>query len=567
MRNMKKSVLRLMCGYGFNSVVFKRALKMFATLVALAIVIITLAYRGIDASLKSNLLKESEAETKKASVIFENIFRDAEYLSLNVTYENKVKTFFTASNSQILDSGLKDEAVSIIKAYSDYNSGIKNLYLYNGNAKYAVSKEKKLEESELEDAFWVEELKKEFEGDYRIAFKKNARGALQSVFFIKKYNESGFVAVELDIWSIKSKFENLISRDEEIFVLTKGELLFSSGAYIIPEWAGEIMNEKGYLNKYKCAYSVQKSQYYDFEFIGSLADSEYIKGLRNMYVGFILIFLVSLLVLGFISVAISADSFYYLSNFINLFETKKLPEKIKDDEIKYISDRIMYLINDNEKLKKEVEANVTDYNDMQYKALQKQISPHFVNNSLTALGNKIMDECGYPRETLKMLTKLTRIVKYSYVSEEIFVSFSEEIEFLGDYLTFLKYRYDNFDFEINYDPKIKNAQILKMILQPFAENSVFYAIREKNLYLNISAFCEDGFLMVKIHDNGVGMSGETIEKIMNDSKSKDFQVERVGIKNVLRRIKLIYGDNAEIEIKSKINEFTEIILKFPYRDI
>lgn len=192
MRNMKKSVLRLMCGYGFNSVVFKRALKMFATLVALAIVIITLAYRGIDASLKSNLLKESEAETKKASVIFENIFRDAEYLSLNVTYENKVKTFFTASNSQILDSGLKDEAVSIIKAYSDYNSGIKNLYLYNGNAKYAVSKEKKLEESELEDAFWVEELKKEFEGDYRIAFKKNARGALQSVFFYKKIQRKRF---------------------------------------------------------------------------------------------------------------------------------------------------------------------------------------------------------------------------------------------------------------------------------------------------------------------------------------------------------------------------------------
>ncbi len=557
---MKKNILGYVKGYGFKSVVVLRALKLFFILFLIAAILITVAYYGITSFMRKNMLNENDAEAKKAVILFDSVFREAEYLAAKSINNNDVKLFFSFS-----DTLPGRETENRLKSlFNSYNTGIKNLYLYNSKIDCIITSEGKKQRGQLEYSFWLDNLSEDFYEDYKIVFKKNKNDALQSVFFIKKDSEkNGFVAVELDIFTIKSKFKDFVKSGEQIYILIGDTMLYSNSSYEIPEWFTQMgKNQQGYLKKYNCVFSQQKSEYYDFRYVVSSSSENYLSGIRNMYFTFVLIFIAVIIVISVMSVHISADSLYYIADFMNILETKKMPDKLKDNEIKFISDRIVFLINDNEKLKNEVETKVINYNEMQSKALQKQIMPHFINNSLNALGKNLIDDCGYTSKSIKMLTKLTRIVKYSYISDNGFVSLGDELAFLEDYLSFLKYRYENFDYKIEYSPELKDFKVLKMILQPFCENAVFHGIKNSGV-LTVKAEKNGSALRITVRDNGVGMDKDTVEKILKSADEETFEKEKIGIKNVLRRLKIIYGEAVFVDIKSEVDRFTEIIIEFP----
>lgn len=123
-------------------------------------------------------------------------------------------------------------------------------------------------------------------------------------------------------------------------------------------------------------------------------------------------------------------------------------------------------------------------------------------------------------------------------------------------------RYNSFQAQFDIDELVLEEKILKMTLQPFVENAIFYGLTQggDTLRISISNNAEDQ-LFISIYDNGEGMTEENVRRIMENMHKEEFRKENVGIRNVYKRLKLVYGDRFQFEIESEFHQFTEIKIR------
>lgn len=230
--------------------------------------------------------------------------------------------------------------------------------------------------------------------------------------------------------------------------------------------------------------------------------------------------------------------------------------------INILSKDIVELINseiENEKQKKELE----------FKVLQNQINPHFLYNTLNSIKwmATIQNASGIP----EMTTALARLLRNIAKGTSELITIREEIDLLGYYVTIQKYRYGG-SINVNYNiesEELYDCKMIKFTMQPIVENSIFHGIEPKGIEgkidINIKKV-DDKFVQIEIVDNGVGIPEEKIEKIL---KSKDVcnknSFNNIGVSNVNERIKLIFGNEYGLKIKSKLNEYTSMIIIIPYK--
>ncbi|MDV4149800.1 histidine kinase [Clostridium sp. AL.422] len=206
--------------------------------------------------------------------------------------------------------------------------------------------------------------------------------------------------------------------------------------------------------------------------------------------------------------------------------------------------------------------------DLEFKVLQSQINPHFLYNTLNSIKwmATIQNSTGIP----EMTTALARLLKNISKGTDQIISIEKEISLLNEYITIQKYRYGgalNIIYNVE-DNRIYNSSIIKFTLQPLVENSIFHGIEPKGREGEIKISCyfiDDDTIKIEIKDDGVGISKDRIKEILNGNlKSDKKSFNNIGIKNVSDRIKLTFGHEYGISIKSVINEYTSIILTIPY---
>jgi two-component system, sensor histidine kinase YesM len=203
--------------------------------------------------------------------------------------------------------------------------------------------------------------------------------------------------------------------------------------------------------------------------------------------------------------------------------------------------------------------------------LQSQINPHFLYNTLESIRG--MASAKGVDEIKEMTRALSQIFRYSVKGTED-VNLSEEIEIIKSYVKIQQIRFQNrFDVEYHLNPEALECMVPKMILQPVVENAIYHGLeptsRKGSLHIECSLKSVNE-LVVTVKDNGVGIDDDKLDKIMLDLSASDRKElagggANIGIVNVNNRLKLIYGDRYGIEIKSRINEGTEITLNIPAR--
>ncbi len=201
--------------------------------------------------------------------------------------------------------------------------------------------------------------------------------------------------------------------------------------------------------------------------------------------------------------------------------------------------------------------------------LQSQINPHFLYNTLESIRGMASSQ---RMEEIKETTRaLSLIFRYSVKGTED-VYLREEIEIVKSYLMIQQMRFQNrFDVEYHLNPEALECMVPKMILQPLVENAIYHGLEPTSRKGNLNILCDilpDRELVIRIKDNGVGISGEKLEKITADlSASPENTPEDpgIGMVNVNNRLKLIYGDSFGIEVISKGNDGTEVIIHIPAR--
>ena len=197
------------------------------------------------------------------------------------------------------------------------------------------------------------------------------------------------------------------------------------------------------------------------------------------------------------------------------------------------------------------------------KALQSQINPHFLYNTLDSI--IWMTEGKKNEEVVLMTASLARLLRQSISNEDELVSIGQEIEYARGYLTIQKMRYkDKLEFRIEVEPSILNIRLIKLVLQPVIENAIYHGLKYKESrgLLLVKGFMKNGNAVLQVIDDGVGMDQETLDHIYERHKV-DYHSNGVGIYNVQKRLQLYYGNEYGIVYESKPGEGTTATITIP----
>lgn len=219
----------------------------------------------------------------------------------------------------------------------------------------------------------------------------------------------------------------------------------------------------------------------------------------------------------------------------------------------------------NRLIKIEYEANIRR-KDAEYKALLLQINPHFMNNTLEIIGGLAAQ--GMNKEVMNVTVYLGRMMRYSLDTSSDVVTLGEEINYIRNFTDILKVRYeDNISIEVKEDPDTRSHPIIRFVVQPLVENAVKYSfIENTHAVIKIETQKADNRIYISVEDNGVGISEEMITELMHSYKNNELNEvlaskgSSIGLKNVLGRLKLYYGQDFSFKIQSKAREGTKVTL-------
>ena len=196
---------------------------------------------------------------------------------------------------------------------------------------------------------------------------------------------------------------------------------------------------------------------------------------------------------------------------------------------------------------------------LEYKAHQAQISPHFLYNTLDAIIWAAEDKD--MSKVITLVSSLSSFFRISLSHGIDFIPISDEIAHVRDYLIIQKIRYsDVLSYEIDVDDGIKNLKILKLLIQPLVENSLYHGIkntRERGK-ITVSVRKADGKVRFSVVDNGIGMTEDRLEALKKEINSDESGEKGYGLLSVNRRLKLYYGNNDGVDIKSEYKKGTEV---------
>lgn len=207
--------------------------------------------------------------------------------------------------------------------------------------------------------------------------------------------------------------------------------------------------------------------------------------------------------------------------------------------------------------------------DAEYKALLMQINPHFLYNTLEAIGSLSVQ--GKTDEVIDVTESLGQMLRFSLKTDNDLVRLKEEMRYVQHYIAILRVRFgDRLDIAIAMDEQLADRWIVKFIFQPLVENAVKFSLeRSETAVVRIAVRNSDGSMVITVADNGTGMSQELIDELYAQAAKGEMtdvlgaSGGRIGLRNVLARCYLHYGDRFNTRIEAGLDGGTTITLLVP----
>ncbi len=203
------------------------------------------------------------------------------------------------------------------------------------------------------------------------------------------------------------------------------------------------------------------------------------------------------------------------------------------------------------------------------KALQAQINPHFLYNTLDSI--IWMGEMGQSDKVVQMTSALSKLFRISISKGRELIPIRDEMEHVQSYLTIQEMRYrDKFTYEMDIDPDLYDMITLKITLQPLVENAIYHGIKEVDYqgYILITGWLEDNNMILEVKDNGRGMDQDQLNEMIQGletppEKRPRLSRQGMGVRNVHERIRLYFGSEYGLTCISSPSEGTRIRVKMP----
>lgn len=544
--------------------IFKKIeFKISACFFVISILIISLMlfswYKQSSSKLMTYEKEETSQEVKNASIYV------ASYLEKNKNLASLLA--MSAESQNIMDDktdfkNLKD----IIKVSEKSDEFIKKIFLVSENGNIISNEKVNLETNkDMKNISWYKKLINSNNMAFasKADFSKISSDSSKNIISISKEIKDknnkrlGFVVINLSYKFLEDFLSTInFGKDGYVFILSsEEELLFKSKNM-------EDFGKKDYEKLLKKRMKPEKMDFVSsnvfipntqWKLVG-ISFSNAISNLKKQLIESslilaLIVFILTLLVSIFVSKKISKPIIYLIGEIKKtdkkLYKIKSLPQasseiQILTKEYNNLIDRIFVLTEDIEKKEEQKRT-------YQVKALQSQINPHFLYNTLDTI--LWLVEFGENEKAIKVTKNLGMLLRNSLNIDEDFVKLDKEIGHAKNYLDIQKIRYDNkFTYEFIKKIQTSSLYVPKLILQPIIENAIYHGIREKKSksYIKIIVEKNPEYLIIKIIDNGLGPK-EKKENIPT-------KLGGIGMENVNYRIKLLCGEKYNLKMQRENGE-------------
>lgn len=237
----------------------------------------------------------------------------------------------------------------------------------------------------------------------------------------------------------------------------------------------------------------------------------------------------------------------------------------KRDEISEIADGILYLEEELEKLIDQIRENEKKKRTLELKALQQQINPHMIYNTLNTI-TRLAQLQGVPNIE-EVCCSFSNMLKLISKTTGDFITVRQEIAFIQSFITLKRYNsYQEYSLTLEIDDEVWERPILKLLLHPLIENSITHGFTKDTTAgsIMISISEADGTIHIIIEDGGSGISENTLAKLFSSSNPKHSDTYKsTGIHNCMERLRLQYGSDHHFHIDSDGKTFTRIFIDYP----
>lgn len=198
-------------------------------------------------------------------------------------------------------------------------------------------------------------------------------------------------------------------------------------------------------------------------------------------------------------------------------------------------------------------------------ALQSQINPHFLYNTLDSIVWMIEGE--RYEDAVFMITQLASLFRISLSRGKTVISVEDELKHARNYMNIQKVRYKNiFEVRFDIDPEILQCCTVKLVVQPLLENAIYYGVEcmDGDGEIDVNGYRREDDIYIEVRDNGLGIPEDEVEQLLKENNRVHKRGSGVGLLNVHNRIRLRFGEEYGLEIESEPDEGTTVRIHLPY---
>ncbi|SDJ77912.1 cache domain-containing sensor histidine kinase [Sediminibacillus albus] len=530
---------------------------------------------------EKRIYEESADMLQLSSTVLDEELKKIENLSFQVSTDTLVQEYMETINERKI--GFEDyktkanllERLLTFAASERYISSIQIIDIYG--KKYTTGYNTKIEN----DADKIKRLVSASEGSNTWSRIDGKNGLSSARQIRKKANVSlsnmGILIISLDMDKFVeqtldfSKNKNFIITDgNEIFYQNEGSTIMDSHDFpkesIENGYKIEEMEGKDYLLTYKHSRFSQMTYYHLLPFDNITKQSQTIK--RIMIVCFLFMLTLTILLSRRAAQNISKP-LEELSTRMkqvqdgDFEEPEAIPEKYHNDEVGLLHINFRLMLDKINELIKENYTKQLIIKETEYKALQAQINPHFLYNTLDSIN--WLAKINQQEKISVMAEALGNMMRNIISKKAAMITVKEELEIVRNYITIQQYRYEKrLDFTLDTSITHEGSQIPKLTIQPIVENAIQHGLEEMvtKCHVSVTVLAIGENLQITVEDNGPGIDESKLEGIYRGKiKSKS---SGIGLNNINERIKLMFGDTYGVNIESRLGAGTKVKILLPY---
>jgi two-component system sensor histidine kinase YesM len=573
----------------------------FIIIVAFSLFYSSMAARIVKEKTNTSVLKTAELTNRYLNFLFKKA-KDIGYsLSVNPAVEKLAK------KGQASGEGYYDFFTTINDLYkniiyeSEINSEIDAIFVYIGQAEYLITSKYGMYSYEnMKDSLWAKVAfninnnykwlnkysDEEFSNTSEIPRNSLLTLIIKSDKINKKIDTPTYVSIHFRIRDIL-KIMSLIKATPNTavyFLDNNGRILLADDINIIDKSlyevlgvdAGDVMNRKTSRIKIdnKNMYQVvfEENDVINGGLLVLIPEKELLEEQNRLK--FLVIIMVTIITFFFIYLVLKLVIEYVNKPVMKLVEYMQIAEKgdfeskineKRKDEFGYLYGSYNQMVDRIKKLIEELYEQKLVRTQMEVKALQKQINPHFLYNTLEIVN--WIAKVNNIDSISKIVVSLSNMYRITFNEGRDLIKINDMIYGVKCYMDIQKIRFgEGFTYEINIDPEIEHCYILNLIVQTIVENAVIHGIgideRSTGGLVKIEGYMEDGDIIFVVEDNGRGMNEEKLRLVIANTNSPNV-ISDSGLRNVQKRIQLLYGNDYGINIESWYNKGTTVLLKVP----